>query len=201
MNWYAYSNGNPIDALDPFGLWTWKSVAWNFAKGLVVGAAITAAIIVAAPVAATVGAAALGLAGVSAVTATTVATATVTGGLFAAGVAGTAITGINTYQAVKAGDWDAVAFNAGSLTGGLAVGAGGGGRSLANRLMGKPSPAPNTWNLKTIIKYEIDNSYKPSLGPPGLKYWATAPTPFSGGLSAALAASALSIPFQSHADK
>ncbi len=202
LNFYAFCNDNPISLEDPFGLWTWGQVgsgALHFGEGVVVGAAVTAGVILAAPEIAAGGAAALVWAGVSEVAATTVATATVSGGLYAAGGYGAYNTVANTAQnagaATVTGNWNGVAFNAGTVAGGFAVGTlpgivgdSSGGRTLTDSLhdlMGQPpSQAPNTWDPGAILQYEVDNAYKPSLGAPGVNYWATAPTPFSSGFTA-----------------
>jgi RHS repeat-associated protein len=194
LNMYAFANGNPVSYLDPFGLWTWGQVgstALHFGEGVVVGAAITAAVIIAAPEIA----AGLVAVGVS----EAVATATVSGGLYVAGGYGAYKTVQNTAQnagaATVTGDWDSVAFNVGTVVGGTIIGTtpgivgeSSGGRTLTDNLhelMGQPpSGAPNTWNLGDILGYELQNSYQPSLGAPGVNYWATAPTPFSSGFTA-----------------
>lgn len=179
-NWFAFADGNPISNTDPFGLWSWKSVAWNFAKGVVVGAVITAAIVVAAPVVATVGAAALVSVGVTAATATTVASATVTAGLGVAAVVGAAATTVKVANDINNRDWDGLAYTAGNLVGGIAVGSAGGGRYIADNVGSSPSSVPKSWNplADTAWKYQ---SGKGSV----LEWLATAPTPQSGGASAA----------------
>lgn len=184
-NWFTYADGNPISLSDPFGLWTWKSVAWNFAKGVVVGAAITAVVVVAAPVVASVGAAALVAAGVSAATAATISTGAVTATIGIAGAVGAVTVGFDTYDAIKSEDYDRAAFNVGSVAGAFGVGVSGGGRYMAETMMGKPSPAPNTWNPVEILRYEMSANYNPNYpGGSFPKWMASAPTPASGGASA-----------------
>ncbi len=187
LNQYAVCANDPVNFRDPLGLLTWSQVG-NFAAGVAIGAGVAVVVVVTAPVVASAGAAALVAAGVSAATAGTIATATVSGGLLVAGGYGAYTTGVNIYQNAVAGNWDAVAFDAGTLVGGVAVGVGGrpsGGRALAEGMMGRPSPAPNTWNPFRVVGYEWANRYQPSMGPPGAKYFATSPTPASGGAAAA----------------
>lgn len=100
------------------------------------------------------------------------------------GGAGIVSTGVNTYQNASTGNWNAVAFNAGTVVGGGLVTAGGGGRYLTEGIMQKPSPSPNTYNVGTLLTNEVRNAYNPSMGPPNLTYMATAPTPLSGGTTA-----------------
>ena len=160
-------------------------VATEYAcAGVVVGAGVALVVIAAAPVLVAGGAAGLMLAGVGEATAIAAAQATVSVGLCVAGGYGIVTTGRDMYQNASAGNWNAVAFDAGTIVGGSLVCAGGGGRALAEGMMGEPSPAPNTWNPITLLSYELANVYKPSKGPPGLNYWATCPTPLSGGAAA-----------------
>ena len=188
LNFYVYANGNPISYLDPFGLNAW-SVAGHFAEGVVIGAGTTALVILAAPEIAAGGAAALGWAGVSGATATTVATATVTGGFaLTAGVGGVA-TGVNTYNNAVAGNWDAVAFNFGTVAGGIGVGTGGGGRLLAESLGGTSSVSPS-WNPIADSGLAYDPNYP---GGSFLSWLASAPTPQSGGASAALTSAGIDL--------
>lgn len=176
LNWYAYADGNPISNLDPFGLWSWKSVAWNFTKGVVVGAAITAAIVVAAPVA-VAGLTAVGLSAAA-------ATATVTTGLGVAAVVGGVTTVVDTTIAVRSGDWDRVAYNVGGVVGGAVVGAAGGGRYIADNVSQTPSSVPPGRGLFGD-QYMHYQSGKGSV----FAWLATGPTPQSGGGAAAIIAS------------
>src|ERR1035437_2135972 len=150
MNFYAYANGNPISLIDPFGLGFW-SVTGHFLEGAAIGAGVAVIVVVAAPEVA----AALVVAGLS----EAAATATVSGGLYLAGGYGAYNTVVNTSQSAGAatvtGNWDATAFNVGTVVGGTAVGVtpgivgdSSGGRTLTDNLhdlMGQPpSEAPNT---------------------------------------------------------
>jgi len=214
LNWYMFADGNPVNYLDPYGLAygnpvcgpngqmypsdpfapggafyvpsPWKpDIMTSFVSGAAVGAVIAGAVTVAAPAAVSV----LTGAGFSA----TAAQATVTAGLYIGGGYGAYQTVVSTAQnagvATVTGDWSPVAFDIGTVVGGGAVGVSGGGRALAEGIMGRPSPAPATWNLRTILDYEIANRYRFDMGPPGIQYWATAPTPFSGGFAATAMAS------------
>jgi len=198
LNLYAYCGNNPIVWIDPLGMvyellnpgeacggkvlkFPPPSRADYFITGVGVGAIGTAAVVVAAPVVASAGATALTTLSVSATTATTVSTGTVNVALVIGGGYGAVKTGLNMYDAAVAENWDAFYFDLGTIVGGTAMGISGGGRYLAEGLMGKPSPAPNTWNPVDLLGYELDNRYLFSLGPQGLKYFATSPTPISGG--------------------
>ena len=120
--------------------------------------------------------------GVSAATATTVATGTVTTVVFVAGTAGVVSNGVDTIQAINDEDYNQAALSVGMLGGGFLVGVSGGGQYMENSMPGaNASAAPKTWNPKTILIYEAQNVYELKLGPPGLKWMATAPTPASGG--------------------
>jgi hypothetical protein len=123
-------------------------------------------------------------AGVSTATAATVATGTVSAGLLVAGSAGIATTAVSTYNAVQQKDWDTVAYNIGTVVGGAAVTGLGGGRYLSETMMGQPSAAPKTVNPIALLQYEWANRYNPDLGPPNFSYFATSPTPLSGGTTA-----------------
>jgi RHS repeat-associated protein len=190
MNFYAYANGNPISFLDPFGLSFW-SVTGHFLEGAAIGAATAAVIVIAAPEIAAAGAAALVYAGVEAATATTIASATVTTTLGVTAVVGGVSTGVNTYNNAVAGNWDAVAYNAGTLTGGIVVGANGGGRYLAENISGQPTSASGGLFGDSALGY--DSSY-----PNGsiLGWLGSGPTPQSGAASTALTASGADLFFQ-----
>jgi RHS repeat-associated protein len=108
LNLYAYVGGNPILLVDPFGL-SPESIAWNAARGLLVGAAGTVVVGAAA-----VGAVAIGT-----------PVAAVTAGLGVLAAAGTAVTSYNIGSGIQNGDWDSVAYHAGSLAGSIATGAAG----------------------------------------------------------------------------
>ena len=170
-NRYVYVLNNPINFYDPDGLLTWAQVGY-FAAGVAIGAIITVAVIAAAPVAVS----ALVTAGMS----TTAASATVTVGLGLAGGIGLVSTGINTYQNGSAGNWNAVAYNAGTVVGGLSCGVAGGGRALAG-LNGTPSSVPKSWNPFACTGMGYNSQF---LGGSILAWLGSAPTPSSGGLAA-----------------
>jgi hypothetical protein len=114
---------------------------------------------------------------VPAVTASGVVTAT----LGVTGAVGVVSTGVNIYQNASAGNWDAVAYNAGTVVGGLAVGVGGGGRSLASLNNGKPSSVPPSWNPFK----DTGLGYNPNYPGGSIMEWlGSAPTPSSGGAAA-----------------
>jgi RHS repeat-associated protein len=191
MNLYRYANGMPVLVLDPTGLWGWSTLG-SFLTGVVIGAGIVATVAIAAPLVAAAGAALLVAAGVDAASAAILATGAVSGTLLVAGGTGLVTTGVDMAANAAEGNWDAVAFDAGTLVGGVGMGVSGGGRALAEGMMGGPSPAPNTWNLADILSYEWENAgFDPSLNDPNLSefmnrmnWLATSPTPFSGGMAA-----------------
>jgi RHS repeat-associated protein len=206
LNFYAYANGNPISLIDPLGLYgnpvsglhgpigpsspyapggvfhdrgqfPPPSPGQYFLGGVAVGAVATGVVIVGAPLVVS-GLVAVGVP-------TTTASAVVTTGVGITAVAGAVATGVDTYNAVQANDWNTVAFNAGTVVGGVAVATSGGGRALAEGIMGRPSPAPNTWNVLEILRYEWSARYQGNYPGGSLSSWmATAPTPASGGASA-----------------
>ena len=213
LNWYAYADGNPVNYLDPYGLaygnpvcgpegpvcgWDpygpggpfyvlspWQpDVMTSFLSGAAVGAVIAGAVTVAAP------AAVSGLVAVGVPTAT--ATAAVTGTLGIAGAFGGGLTIGSTINSALNSDWNAVAFNAGTLAGGGLVGISGGGRFMANNMGAGPSLIPVGANPFIA---EAGMGYDPALG--NIWNWlATAPTPASGGAAAASIAGGVGLSIQ-----
>ena len=208
LNWYCYADGNPVSLSDPSGLdpafapgigmfsgltaeqqVEASRAAAPFVGGMVVGAAGAAVVVVAAPVAVS------GLVALGAPPAA--ASATVTFGLGATAVAGGYSTGRDIVNNANAGNWNNVAFDAGMLTGGFAVGVSGGGRAIAEGIMGRPSPAPDTWNPITVLQYEWSARYQIGFPDSSLPDWmASAPTPASGGASAAFTAAGAGLSLQ-----
>ena len=178
LNFYAYANGNPVSYLDPFGLSGWSATG-RFLEGAAIGAGVAVVVVLAAPEVVAGGAAALVWAGVSEATATTVASATVTVGLTATAGVGTYATVVNTAQnagaATVTGNWDPVAYNAGTLTGGFLVGVSGGGRALAEGISGQPTSAlPGLFGDSSL-------GYDPNYpGGSALTWLGSGPTPQSG---------------------
>ncbi len=201
LNWYAFADGNPVNYLDPYGLAygnpvcgpdgqmypsdpfapggayyvpsAWKpDIMTSFVTGVAVGAVIAGAVTVGAP------AAVSGLVAGGVPTAT--ASAAVTGTLGVAGAFGGGLTIASTFYSALDGDWNAVAFNAGTLAGGGLVGISGGGRFMANNMGAGPSSIPIGANPFIA---EAGMGYDPALG--NIWNWlATAPTPASGGAAA-----------------
>ena len=133
INLYRYCGNDPINQVDPLGLWSLPSASTvgYFVAGVAAGAIVTAAVIVAAPeiaAAATFyGAAALMTGGyVSAETAVAISGAAVTATLDFGGAAALGGAGLNTYSSITAaqqtGDWSTAAFNTGTFVGGAGVG-------------------------------------------------------------------------------
>jgi hypothetical protein len=104
--------------------------------------------------------------------------------LLIGGAVGIVTTAGDIYQNWTAGNYNMLAFDFGQLFGGFLVGAGGGGRSLANGIMGGESECPNTWNILAILGKELELKYNGSLGSPG-EFMGTGPTPFMAGTTAA----------------
>ena len=119
---------------------------------------------------------------VTAATAATVASAGVTGTLGVVGAVGAVSTGADIYQSAQSGNWNQVAFDAGTLGGGLAVGGLGGGRDLAG-LSGTPSSVPETLNPIQAVMNDLNvGNFDHSQG--SVTDWlGTAPTPLSGGVA------------------
>jgi hypothetical protein len=90
-------------------------------------------------------------------------------------------------------DWNAVAFNVGTVAGGGLVGIGGGGRFIADNMGAGPSSIPVGANPFTA---EAGMGYNPNY-PNGsfLSWLASAPTPASGGAAATGIASGLGTSF------
>ena len=173
---YQFVMGNPAGLADPMGKSFW-SVVGNFVEGAVVGAAVAAVVAVAAPEIAAAGAAALVVAGVEAATATTVASGIVTTGLGVATAASTIVGGVNAYNDYQSSNWNGLAYTAGNMTGGLAVGAFGGGRAIAEGVSGQPSAVPPSWNPFG----DMNQSYDPNFPGGSIGKWISkAPTPQSG---------------------
>jgi RHS repeat-associated protein len=165
LNLYAYVNGNPVNATDPFGLTT-ASAGANFGVGLLAGALSTGAIMIAAAGVATIG---------------PVAAAAVTGGLLIGGAISLVGVGIDIYVNYQDDNMDAVAFDVGALAGGLFVG-GVAGRALAESISASESPA---WSLASDWAQRFDSS----MGGGG-SWLGTGPNPASGAGSAAGAGAA-----------
>jgi RHS repeat-associated protein len=160
VNLYRYVWDAPLNLRDPFGL-SPSSAAWCFLKGAASGAA--GAVVVGALA---VGAVALGA-----------PVAAVTGVLGVVAVVGGAAVGIDVIGDIRTGNWNGLAFNAGSIVGSRVVGGLGGG-ALAEGINGVPS---KPWSITS----DIDDHYNPSLGSPG-DWIRTGPNPGSAGGSAAL---------------
>jgi RHS repeat-associated protein len=203
MNFYAFANGNPISLIDPFGLGFW-SVTGHFLEGAAVAVGVGVVVAIAAPEIVAGGAVALGWAGLEAATATTASTAIVTGGLGVTAVVGATTTTVDIAHNANAGNWDNVAFDAGTLSGGFLFGGLGGGRYIADNVSPKPSTVPPSWNPFTADYVSTPTAPNGSgfMRNPNLplttdlyNWLGTGPTPTSGGTSAALSVSGLSAGF------
>lgn len=158
----------------------------NFVGGVIIGAGVAVVVVVAAPVVVAGGTTILTTFGVSGATAATISSATVTTSIGVAGAYGAYSGGTQIVKDYSAGNWNGVAYGAGTFVGGFAVGVSGGGRAMAEGMMGKPSPAPNTWNPMSVLQYEWSARYQVDYPGGSLPTWmASAPTPASGGASAA----------------
>jgi RHS repeat-associated protein len=184
-NWYGYCSGDPVNFNDPFGLWTAKSVCWNVAKGVAIGAVITGVVVLAAPVAVS-GLVALGLSA-------TAATATVTTGLGAVAVIGGVVTAADTVVAVRNDDWDRVAYNVGTVAGGVAVSGAGGGRFIADNVSPSPSTVPRGGGLNGDRGYGFVRNPELPFGQDVWNWLGTGPTPQSGGGAATFISSGVGV--------
>ena len=121
LNLYAYVANNPIHYVDPLGLSFW-SVTGSFAAGLIIGIALAVVVATAAPIVAAIATIALtsSVIGFSATTAAAIVT--LGGGLIAVTATTVAVIKIDgdIRSAQQSGNWDQVAFDAGSVVGGLA---------------------------------------------------------------------------------
>ena len=215
VNLYGYVGNNPIGRIDPYGLAANEVYGLNgypvgpsslyapggvgyvpgslppmpwpgyLFGGVVVGMAGAAVVAVAAPAAVS----GLTLAGMAPASATATVTSTLgfagaAGGLLTVGHA--CVSGINR-------NWNAVAFNIGTLGGGAMLGGGGGGRFIADNVSQTPSTVPKSMNPFTadyVSTPTAPNGYgfqRNSELPLGTDLWnwlGTGPTPSSGGGSA-----------------
>jgi hypothetical protein len=191
LNQYVFCSNNPVNFTDPYGLLTWSQVG-HFAAGVAIGAGVAVVVVVAAPVVASAGAAALVAAGVSAATAGTVASATVTAGLGVGAVWGASTTAGHAVGNAEAGNWDAVAYDVGTLTGGAVVGGLGGGRAMAGGVSGRPTTVPRSWNPLTADQgYGYVRNPNVPLGRDIYNWLGTGPTPSSAGGAATLIGSGM----------
>jgi hypothetical protein len=110
--------------------------------------------------------------------------AAVTAVLGVAGVAGGAFAVANTAVQLNAGNYAGAAFNVGSIAGGVAIGASGGGRALAEGINGVPSPP---WSIGS----DLSQGYNPNLGSVG-DWLATGPNPGSAAATATGVGAAIS---------
>ena len=209
LNQFVFCGNDPVNYRDPAGLQSWMSPGYgsmpnpmkivpanmvattpdpsaSFVNGVAFGAVVAVVVVGAAPVAVS-GLTALGLSSGA-------ASAIVTGGLGTAAAAGGVATVRDIANNAQAGNWNNVAYDLGTLTGGFIVGVGGGGRAIAEGIMGQPSPAPNTWNPFTVLKYELSARYQSGYPDGSWSRWmASAPTPASGGAAAEFTGSGVSL--------
>jgi RHS repeat-associated protein len=174
LNWYSYADGNPVSIVDPFGLQGIPSpanIAVGFGPGFGESVAdwnnrFQAANQQALPIeASALGGYAVGAAGATAaaVGATTLVSAgvpqsVVTGGLFVTGVAGFTASGYSIYNNPSPNN---VAFNAGGLAGGLAVGG-----FLANDVASALSPSGYQPSSSASLASELSMVWRDNNGNP-----------------------------------
>ena len=207
LNFYTYANGNPVSYLDPFGLDAFnpglvfylqgpdsqqhlEDLTQNIERvnyglaGVTLGFVTAGTITVLAPMAVS-GLVALN---VSESAANAIVTTTVAG----TSIAGGASTTVDIIQNSQAGNWNNVVFDFGTFLGGSIFGLSGGGRAMAEGMMGNPSPAPDTWNPLAIWSYETSANYDKDYPNGSVEKWlAAAPTPAGGGAAAAFTASGI----------
>ena len=185
LNFYAYANGNPISLIDPFGLGFW-SVTGHFLEGAAIGAGVAVIVVLTAPVVVAAGAdlivgyaASYGVE-VSVATATTYTAASVTTALVPATMVSGYAAVKNTAQAAGSatvtGNWDGVAYDVGTLTGGAFAGVeSGGGEELGVAISGKPTSAlPGFFGDRAL-------NYQPNYPNGSIPTWlGSAPSPQAG---------------------
>jgi hypothetical protein len=157
-NLYGYAGDDPIDFNDPFGLdKKAPSKTGCFVKGVVAGAAT-----------------ALVVGAVATVAAPVVGATAVTVGLGVLAVAGTASLEWTASQDISNHNWAGVAYDAGSLVGGLATGIAGGPK-VATSIDPNATPgwSPQSWSAQAY------DSAKGSLG----AWMGSGPTHASAGVS------------------
>ncbi|MEK8033546.1 RHS repeat-associated core domain-containing protein [Ideonella sp. DXS29W] len=150
-NNYAYVDGDPVSMGDPYGL-SAGSMGWCAFKGVAYGAAGAVA----------VGVIAVGVAAVG------VPAATITTGLFAATVVGGFIAGGSMAWHYQQGNYDALAFDMGSVFGGFAAGAGS-ARVVTKGVNGVDSPP---WSFKLDWSQRYNPNYP---GGSVSKWWESGP--------------------------
>jgi RHS repeat-associated protein len=163
-NLYGYVLNDPVNGIDALGL-SFESTAWNFAGGLAAGA-LGAGVIAG-------GAIAAGAIGVP--------VAVITGVLGVAAAAGAIVVGASLGTSIVSGNWDQVAFDAGSVVGG----------GLAGWRFGSMFPGVDRSQQWSLAK-DWSQWYNPKLGSIG-KWLSTGPDTLSGGAAAAGAGAGLGV--------
>ena len=159
LNLYVYTGNDPINWLDPTGL-DFQSAAQCFANGALYGA--LGAIVVA---------------GVRVAAASVLPVAAVTAALSLAAVVAGSYLGYDVGVSAYNGNWDEVAYDAGSLLGG-AVTVGISGRATAEAINGVESPP---WSLSS----DWSQRYNKTLGSPS-DFFDTGFSPASAGAASAV---------------